>query len=243
MMTDILTVIWKEWREWFFTDGNRRSGVWNALIMLAISGILFPMQAGREWFKSWMTVYSACFPLITVLNLTADAFAGERERHTLETLLASRLPDRAILFGKILAAVGYGWGLTLVGIPVAFFFVNLFAGSGPWVFYPLEIGLSVVTLSLLAGTLIASTGVLFSLNAPTVRQAGQRLIIPFIVVFALPGLLPVILPRLSETWTQNLMQIEPVQVVLALGMIFLIANVVLLTIALARFRRARLILD
>jgi len=33
----------------------------------------------------------------------------ERERHTLETLLASRLSDRAILFGKNGAAIGYSF--------------------------------------------------------------------------------------------------------------------------------------
>ena len=41
-----------------------------------------------------------------------DPLPRERERHTLETLLASRLSDRAILLGKIGAAVGFEWVIT-----------------------------------------------------------------------------------------------------------------------------------
>ncbi len=243
MIADSLTVVWKEWREWFSSEGNRRSGLWNVLIMVGISGVMFPLQSGRTWFTSWITVYSACFPMIMVMSLAADAFAGERERHTLETLLASRLPDRAILLGKIIAAVGYGWGITLAAIPVAFVVVNLSTRRGPWVFYPPDIFAAVVLLSLLAGTLIVSMGTLFSLTAATVRQAGQRMLIPFIALFALPGFLPLLLPRMPEGWLQSVISITPGQVALTLGVLLLIANAILLSIALIRFRRARLILD
>ena len=51
-----------------------------------------------------------------VSSLVADSFAGERERHTLETLLASRLPDRAILAGKLLVPVAVAWGAALLAL-------------------------------------------------------------------------------------------------------------------------------
>ena len=47
--------------------------------------------------------------------MIADGIPGERERHTLETLLASRLSDRSILLGKVMAAVptaGASWSST-----------------------------------------------------------------------------------------------------------------------------------
>ena len=50
--------------------------------------------------------------------MIADSFAGERERHTLETLLASRLSDRAILFGKIAACIAYGWLMAMLCVLV-----------------------------------------------------------------------------------------------------------------------------
>src|SRR5512135_723452 len=111
IFADIFTTMWRDFREQFFSAGNRRGGWMNVAIMVGVAGLWFPLQTGREWFTSWLAVYTACFPIMTVVTLVADSFAGERERHTLETLLASRLPDRAIVLGKLLAAASYGWGL------------------------------------------------------------------------------------------------------------------------------------
>jgi ABC-type Na+ efflux pump permease subunit len=47
--------------------------------------------------------------------MITDSIAGERERQTLETLLASRLPDRAILLGKVAAITLLGWLLLALG--------------------------------------------------------------------------------------------------------------------------------
>ena len=73
--------------------------------MIAVFGVFLPLQNGASWVTSPITmVYWAWMPLMLVTGVIADSFAGERERHTLETLLASRLPDRAILLGKVAAA-------------------------------------------------------------------------------------------------------------------------------------------
>jgi ABC-2 type transport system permease protein len=54
-----------------------------------------------------------------------DAIAGERERHTLETLLASRISDRAILLGKVIVTTGYAWGTALLGLLFGLFVATL----------------------------------------------------------------------------------------------------------------------
>ena len=114
-MIDVLTVATKEWKELVWSGGGMRGGRMSLVILLAVFGVFMPYQFGAEWLHSpGMLMYWAWVPLMIVSGVVADAFAGERERHTLETLLATRLPDRAILFGKTLAAVGYGWGLVLV---------------------------------------------------------------------------------------------------------------------------------
>jgi ABC-2 type transport system permease protein len=59
-----------------------------------------------------------------------DAIAGERERHTLETLLASRISDRAILLGKVIVTTGYAWGTALLGLLFGLFVANLSKGQG-----------------------------------------------------------------------------------------------------------------
>ena len=76
--------------------------------------IYMPLQFGEKWVDgAWSLVTCIVIPLILVGIVIPQSFAGERERHTLETLLASRLPDRAIPWGKVLLAVAYGWGMTI----------------------------------------------------------------------------------------------------------------------------------
>ncbi|MGZ3674289.1 MAG: ABC transporter permease, partial [Ktedonobacterales bacterium] len=115
MIVDTWTVMWKEWREYFAGasaggGSGRGRGVIGVLIIVAIVSILVPLQLGRAFVTSGapIIVDGLYLPFTILLNVVADTFAGERERHTLETLLASRLSDRAVLFGKVGAAVAYG---------------------------------------------------------------------------------------------------------------------------------------
>jgi ABC-2 type transport system permease protein len=243
VLSDVLTVIWKELHELLFAAGNRRGSWTSVAIMVGIAGLLFPLQTGREWFTSWFAVYTACFPIMTVVNLVADSFAGERERHTLETLLASRLPDRAIVLGKVLAAAGYGWGLVLLSQPVAVIALNVADWQGHVSFFRPEIFAAVVTFGLLLSLLFAAMGVLVSMTAATVRQAGQRMLIPFLAIYALPGLLPLVLPRLPAEWLARVETLDAVQAVLVLVLVLVLADGALCSAALLRFRRAVLALD
>jgi ABC-2 type transport system permease protein len=134
---DILTVAWKEWRELLQLGGNLRGGRLSLIILLGVFGVFLPIQAGAGWVQSPATVfYWGWVPLMLVSGAVADSFAGERERHTLETLLASRLPDSAILLGKMLAAVAYGWGLVIVMLVLSLVTVNLSARTGSLLLFP-----------------------------------------------------------------------------------------------------------
>ncbi|NMB88377.1 MAG: ABC-2 type transporter, partial [Chloroflexi bacterium] len=111
MFTDIVTIIHKEWKEIFIQRGSARSGWASVLVILGVVGVLMPLQSGREWLENpLLTVVWSWLPIFLTIHMVTDAIAGERERHTLETLLASRLSDLAIILGKLGAAVLYGWG-------------------------------------------------------------------------------------------------------------------------------------
>src|SRR5688500_2470033 len=119
MTADILTVAWKEWLEFRDQLLRLKRGGLSALIVVLLLGIITPLQMGPLWNKSALML--AYWPLLSsgmVSTLIADAFAGERERHTLETLLASRLSDTSILLGKVLAAILYGLVFTFANIVV-----------------------------------------------------------------------------------------------------------------------------
>lgn len=167
MKDDILTVMWKERRGMFRYRGSRTRFLL-VLVGPLLMAIVFPLQAGPDWVKDLDSVFIAVFvPIILVSITISDSFAGERERHTLPTLLSSRLPDRALLFGKMITPVAVGWGAALLFALLSLVIVNVAHGEGEFLFYTPPIALGILALSLLAATIMARAGVLTSLRAAT----------------------------------------------------------------------------
>ena len=244
MMTDILTIMWKEVRELILLRSGLRGGWMGLLVLIAAFGILLPLQSGREWLSAPTTVLLwAWVPFILVNSVVADSFAGERERKTLETLLASRLSDRAILIGKVCSAIAYGWGITLIGLIVALVTINIAFGAGEFLFFPPLIGLAIFLLSFLVAWLAAGLGVIVSLRAASVRQAQQTLSLAFLFLFVPLLLLPLLPDELRVTVTNALSGLEIQMVGTILIVILLVVDVGLLLAAMRRFVRARLILN
>lgn len=242
-MADVATVAWKESKEILSMGGNR--GKLGPLVFIAIFGIVLPLQMGPAWvYSPLVLVYWVWVPMFLVTSVIADSFAGERERHTLETLLASRLSDRAILFGKVGAAIGYGAGLTWASLLLGLVTVNLAYGEGMLLLYPLPVGLGIVGFTLLGAGLAAGAGVLVSLRASTVRQAQQTLSIAimallFVPIFGIQALPEAWQDRLAEA----LMAMDVTRAILTVVAILAVVDTGLIAAAMLRFRRARLILD
>ncbi len=243
MFYDIITITRKELKEIFVQRGSLRAGITNVLIVVGIIGVLFPLQFGREWITHPVALVSgAWLPLFMSMGLVADAFAGERERHTLETLLASRLSDQAILFGKMLSAIVYGIGIGLAGMLLGAVTANLAnPGAG---FYPLGNFLGAMVFALLGIVLVSAIGVLVSLHASNVRQAYQRMSLGFMLIWLPLMLGPQFMP---ETWKMQLAQflinLDLLQIAVIAGVALLVIDLIMIALARARFRRARLILD
>jgi ABC-2 type transport system permease protein len=244
MMTDLRTMIWKEWKELLLQHGGVRSGLIPMILLpLGLLGVMLPWQMGRAWIESPMTLAIwAWLPLMLTTSLIADSFAGERERHTLETLLASRLPDRAILFGKIGAVVSYGWGLTLLSVLIGLITVNLFQSEDELLLYSRETAAGIIALSLLGSCLAASAGALVSLRAATVRQAQQILLIAIMLLLFVPVYGVQFLPEAGRArLVSALMAGGPTRLMLTLIALLTALDLALMIAALIRFRRARLI--
>lgn len=148
MLTDIRTVFRKEFKELIVATSDR-AGIIRLLIWVVFFGGLFPAQSGRAWLYTLLPVlFWSWMSLFYVSSLAVSAFAGERERHTLETLLATRLPDGAILLGKVLASVAYGWGLVMITYVTAVIAINLVIGQGRFLFYSPAVALGGPLMSL-----------------------------------------------------------------------------------------------
>ena len=245
MIVDIWTVATKEWREYVILRGSARGGVLGLLLFAAFVGVVMPIEIGASWVRTPIAVLGAFWmALILVLSVIGDSFAGERERHTLETVLSTRLPDRAILAGKMVAAVGYGWALTLIAMLLGLVAVNVVHGQGQLLLFPPITALGVLEAGLLGAALTGGAGALVSLHSTSVREAQQRLSIAMMGVFF--GLL-IALQLLPHPWLAALgmavVNASEGLLLLMIGLVLGLIDLGLLVALSARFQRSRLILD
>jgi len=240
MIGDILTVMWKERRQMLRLPGARARFAMVVLspLCLALWGAI---EEPARWPSGFFTLLiSAITSMIVVCTTIPDSVAGERERHTLETLLASRLPDRAILLGKMAVPVLLGWAATVFVLLAALVAANvshLARGGGGILLYGPGDAAANLGLGLLLAVLTAGAGTLISLRSPSVQQATQKLTAillmppmvlgPVLMVFH--GPLAPVLRALDTRWTMP-------------GILVLLALVdgALVSAAFGRFRRASL---
>jgi ABC-2 type transport system permease protein len=244
MIPDILTVAWKELREMFFQGDPRGRSKISLVILIVIFGIILPLQNGREWVSSPISIVVwGWMPFLWVSGIVADSFAGERERHTLESLLSTRLSDRAILFGKLLAALLYGCILTWIILIVSLITVNMVYGRGELMLFSTSLSIGAILFSVLVSGLAASIGVLVSLRAGSVRQAQQLMSVGMLVLF-IPLMLVQFLPlTLRQSLIRGADNINPAQAVVWVGLGLLVLDGCLTAVGIYLFQRSKLILD
>jgi ABC-2 type transport system permease protein len=250
VIPDVRTVAWKELielRRGSGAGGNR------SLAGIAVFTLLFsvvvPVSAGEGGFGGLgVLAVGALVAAVWVLTTVPDAFAGERDRHTLETLLATRLPARAILIGKAAANVVCASALGLVAIVLAIVAGNVggitrHGQEGieiPW----LDAGIGVLVL-IATAILLTNLGILVALRASSALNAqkmlglglaGLALLVTF-GVQALPRGIRADLVSVGEdveTWNAALL------VALAV-LVLVVTNVALVAATLARFTRPALV--
>ncbi len=223
---DVWTVLRKEWLEWLATPGC----LIQPLAVILIFGVLAPVAAGRlwidqpiiQWLWSWL-------PLALSAGMVADTFAGERERDTLEALLASRLPDRAIVLGKVAAVAAYGWIVTLACWVTGW--AAVLVALDATLPNPSFVLAWLLLLSFLASCFIACLGVFISLRAQSVRQAQQLMSVAMLVSLLLLGLLAT---ELVTTGTGE----QTGQVLTVVALILIVLDFILLAGLLIRPQRS-----
>jgi ABC-2 type transport system permease protein len=238
MLHDIRTVFWKECRSALRHRGTLARYVSLLLAPLLLSTI-FPITWGPDWVNKLPPLILAFItPTLLVGIMIPDSFAGERERQTLSTLLASRLPDRAILVGKLLLPVAVGWGMGLAVVLWSAVLVNLVHGEGHLLFFSPPIGWGSLALTFLMATLTAGAGVLASMRAQTVQQAAQYLMLMLLVPAIAVQVLPLLFREQISAFIGTVDGPQALAIVLA---VLAVLDVVVWIAAVARFRRARLL--
>jgi ABC-2 type transport system permease protein len=245
MIGDIYTVMWKEIKEIVIRQGTTLGGLLRFAWAFGLLGIYFPLTMGRSFLDgpTFLLLYIG-IPIFFGIVIMPDLFAGERERHTLETLLASRLSDLAILFGKLLVGMLYCFIMTLLFIFLSLVVINVAYWNGQLQMYPPSLLAFVLAIAVLFDTLFAAIGVLISLRAPTVRQGAETMMIVLFALAAIPIALYLILPNDLKNGLLDWLTTTDAGVVgLAALTVLAVACLVALYAAMLNFRRSKLVLE
>ena len=242
MFSDILTVVWKE-RKTLFRNRASRSRLLTLLLTPVMLSTVIPFNWGPDWVEEFPSLIIAVVaPAILVAVMIPDSFAGERERHTLPTLLSSRLPDRAILLGKMITPVAVGWGTALLCALLSLVVVNVAHGEGQFLFFTPPIALGILALSFLTATIMAGAGVLTSLRSATMQEASQKLLALIIVPAVVVQVVPLLLRSQLTRWLKEV-KVDGGQLLIIIVLVMAVIDVALFASAMARFQRSRMYLD
>jgi len=241
MKTDILTVVWKEWRAIFRVQGGR-SRILMVMFTPILLAVVMPITFDdpNVWIDGFFSILvSIIVPMLIVAVTIPDSFAGERERNTLETLLASRLPDRSILFGKWIVSVIFALAITYGALILGLVTVNIkFWGDG-LLFYSLIVGIANIVLSILMATVVAGAGILISLRAKTVQGAAQTLMMIFLLPLVLFQVVAMLFLRQIIEYIES---VDGTIILLIVVGVLLVLDVIVNFLAVNRFQRSKLIL-
>jgi sodium transport system permease protein len=144
-----------------------------------------------------MTITGAVYPAI-------DLTAGERERGTLEALMAAPVPRLGILIAKYVAVVTVAMLTAVINLTAMTVTV---ASSGLWTFFfgnqgsPAEAILAVLLLLILFSMFFAAVLLLVTSFARSFKEA-QAYVVPLMVVCLAPGFMSV-MPGLQLNWLMS----------------------------------------
>jgi uncharacterized membrane protein SpoIIM required for sporulation len=116
------------------------------------------------------------FPTSVSLVIALESFVGEKERYSLEPLLATPLGDSELFLGKVLASILTPLASAGLGIIVYLTGMMLLAGWFP----PLELLFQIVVLTVAHAVCMVSAAVVISAQTNSVRAAN--LLASFIIV-------------------------------------------------------------
>ena len=181
------------------------------LLLIVLHGIsLFatsgdPVQ-GWALTRTFLSILSLVGASLAV-PLGADTFAGERERHTWETLLCLPVPRGQLFLGKVLGILPFPLAVAWSGQILILVLFNLNGGlqwalPAEWIF-PL-------LLTPFLSLFFCALSVLISLRCDTVRAAAQLTGLSLVVLF------PAVTVA-SQAWRGNPFYLTGVLVALLLG--------------------------
>ncbi len=220
-MIGILTVARKELLELFGDHHSLRGALIQATAVFLLVGVIVPALDSSIWIDAAAPVLLyVLFPAAIASIIAADAFAGERERRTLETLLATPVRERDVFAGKTLAAVSVSLIVSLASFIAAAAITQTLPS--------LAFAAALLCGAIATPLLMASIAVTISAHIAVARSAQQMASIAFMVVIAA-----------SASMLEQFGPLSPM-LLLRVDVLVAIAALAILATAARSFRRDRL---
>jgi ABC-type transport system involved in multi-copper enzyme maturation permease subunit len=147
---------------------------------------------GKTLF-TWLAGFQMALIIFVTPASTADAISGERQRQTLDLLLATRLSSPSIVLGKLMAGLAFDVLLILCSLPL-FSLVFLFGGVSPDQFVSMFVVFLATTLLLGSMALFIST---------LTQRSGAAMIISMLCTLGLTVGLALLSAYLAATTASN----------------------------------------
>lgn len=180
----MIAIIRKDIREWFSGGATGRYGQYEFLIYIVLFGLAMPVffalgtSSGKHSDIALAPFIGASMPVFLAIYTMADAFAGEKERGTLDTLLMTPLRSVDIVCGKWLAGIAYA-GLLMIATTVLSSVVSRALGAHT---ASISILAQVMGGALVVAGLLAAIEIVVAMRAPTVKAAVFGMNIAFVIV-------------------------------------------------------------
>jgi len=178
LLRDTGTVIKKELKEIIILSLSLGQ-ILSSAIFILLFGFFIPYEQGEYFLRQTsvsLSLYIFLVPLLMSSGLVADSFAGERERKTLEALLATRLPDAAIFIGKVMAVFIYTYVFAVIIVLTGAAGANIYlyrVGHGVNFFYNALSSFALFAFIIPVIFAGIAVGVFFSLKCRDLRTAYQ----------------------------------------------------------------------
>lgn len=229
-MRDIILVCRKELAELFAPKSGRRAHVVTMAAQTAVFGGLIPYFMAPLWLNETpaLSFIFLLLPLALSASQSALVFAGEKERGTLESLLATPLSMPSLFFGKALSVLVQVYAIVAASTALSLGALNLWVrnqGLEGTFFYSGPALFALLGLSLALAIFATSAGVVVSLSSASVRAAQMTT-----TLISLLCLLPLMAGWVTIRFEWG--------VVLPATAILLIVDAAVTVLALARFSRA-----
>jgi ABC-type Na+ efflux pump permease subunit len=173
----VMAVFRKELLEVVADRQSFRGTALQSTIFFLICGLFLPWRSssGEMWrsLTTMLTLY-ALLPTVIATSVAADAFAGELERGTLESLLATAVTDAAGFWGKALTAVTMSTTLCLACLLSAAF-ISVGVHKLPLHVINVPVILLVLLGHVAVATCLTSLAIYISARLKVARAAQQAL--------------------------------------------------------------------